>query len=107
MISVNSQTGLSEKVIDQLSQVFKNHKNVEKVILYGSRAKGKHLKGSDIDLTIKGPDISLTQLMRIENEIEELFLPYKIDLSCFDNIENQDLVDHINRVGILLYKTDI
>jgi hypothetical protein len=36
---------------------------------------------------------------KIENEIEDLMLPYKLDLSLFHQIENPDLIEHIKRVG--------
>lgn len=39
----------------------------------------------------------------IIQELDELMLPYQIDLSVFDEIENPDLVDHIMRVGRPLY----
>ena len=46
--------GLKEQVILKIQSVFKNHIEIDKVIVYGSRAKGNYKKGSDIDLTIVG-----------------------------------------------------
>ena len=91
--------GLSEKVISSLKIVFLRHPQIQKVILYGSRAKGNFKPGSDIDLTLVAPQIDLTELLKIENEIEDLLLPYKVDLSLFHQIENKDLIEHIQRVG--------
>lgn len=59
--------------------------------------------GSDIGLTLKGKHISLAQCFEIETELDDLLLPYKIDLSIYHKIENQDLINHIDRVGIVLY----
>ncbi|MEK6704956.1 MAG: nucleotidyltransferase domain-containing protein [Bdellovibrionota bacterium] len=94
--------GLSQSVVDSLKAVFSRHPNIKKIILYGSRAKGNYKPGSDVDLTLVAPKMALTELLKIENEIDELLLPYKVDLSLFHKIENSDLIDHIQRVGVEL-----
>jgi len=68
-------------------------------LITGSRAKGNYRKGSDIDLSLVAPTVGVSDLLKIENEIEELLLPYKVDLSLFHLIENKELVDHIKRIG--------
>ncbi|MBK8970355.1 MAG: nucleotidyltransferase domain-containing protein [Hahellaceae bacterium] len=96
-------TGLNEKTITAIQNVLAHHPCVEEGILYGSRALGRHRNGSDIDLTLKGKPPLADQLNAIILELDELMLPYQIDLSVFDEIENPDLVDHIMRVGRPLY----
>ena len=95
--------GLSDQVIAKLKEVFKNFSLVKEVILYGSRAKGTYKKGSDIDLVIKGANIDIAYLGKIRNALDDLPLPYIIDLCVFDNIDNTSLLDHIKRVGIVFY----
>jgi type I restriction enzyme S subunit len=72
--------------------------------LYGSRAKGNYRPNSDIDLTLKCKNVDLSTLFKIETDLDDLLLPYKIDLSIFHKIENQDLIEHINRVGVVFYE---
>ena len=96
--------GLSSETIQKINKVFIRYPSVELVRLYGSRAKGDYRYGSDIDLTIMGDGLSFSQLLKIEMELDDLLLPYKIDLSLFRQIENNDLVDHIQRVGIDFYR---
>ncbi len=96
--------GLSDQVLDKIIQVFTGFSQVKEVFLYGSRAKGNYKKGSDIDLAIKGENITISCLGKIRNALDELFLPYTIDLCIFGTIDNPALIDHINRVGIVLYK---
>lgn len=84
--------------------MFSAHPHIEQVILYGSRAKGNYRNGSDIDLTIKGEAVTLSQLLKIENELDDLLLPYKIDLSLLHQINDPDLIDHIRRLGIVFYE---
>jgi len=96
--------GLKENTIAAIQQVFKRHPEVEQVLLYGSRAKGCHRKGSDIDLTLQGETLSYAQINRIETEIDDLLLPYTCDLSVYAQIDNPDLLDHIRRVGQVFYR---
>jgi len=95
--------GLKEKHIVAINSVFEKYSQIEEAILYGSRAKGNYRNGSDIDLTLKGTDLDLSTLSKIEIELDDLFLPHKIDLSIFLKIENTDLIEHINRIGITFY----
>jgi predicted nucleotidyltransferase len=95
--------GLPDYAIAKINTVFASYRAIEKVILYGSRAKGNYKNGSDIDLTIMG-DITFTELLRIETIIDDLLLPWMIDLSVYPSISNQDLREHIDRVGKIFYE---
>lgn len=96
--------GLPDRVIQQICDVFRQHKEVERVVIYGSRAMGKDRPGSDIDLCIESNELSFSQLLAIENEIDDLLLPWKIDLCLKSQIDNPDVVEHIDTVGIEFYK---
>ena len=90
--------GLKPEVIAKINRVLAAHPGVEQALLYGSRAKGNYRLGSDIDLCLVGDTLTLTQLLKIENEIDDLLLPYKIDLSLFHTLDNPELIEHIQRV---------
>jgi predicted nucleotidyltransferase len=96
--------GLKPVVIEQIKQVFAAHREIDQAILYGSRAKGTYQNASDIDLCLRGENLSLPLQFKIESELEDLLLPYKIDLSIFHQLDSPDLIDHINRVGVELYR---
>jgi len=96
--------GLTEKDIEAINKVFATVPRINKVILYGSRAKGNYWPGSDIDLTIEGNGIELSDLFDLEIKLDDILLPYKIDLSIKDHIANQKLLEHIDRVGKVFYK---
>jgi uncharacterized protein len=98
--------GLSDAVIQKISTVLRRYPQIEKAILYGSRAKGNFKNGSDIDLTLQGTDLTLNILYKILNDIDDLLLPYTIDLSIFADISDPDLVENIERVGINFYSRD-
>lgn len=96
--------GLKTATIQAIQEVFKLHHEVEKAILYGSRAIGNYRPVSDIDLTLAGEKLSLTMLQKIEDELDDLLLPYKIDLSLHKQIENKELLEHIERVGKVFFE---
>lgn len=95
--------GLPPATLDKLNSVFARHCGIESVLIYGSRAKGNFRPGSDIDLTIKSAEIPFMEFMQIENQIDDLMLPYTVDLSQYRQIENADLIAHIDRVGVEIY----
>jgi len=99
----NTEFGLGESVIALIREVFQAHPEVEEVWLYGSRAKGNYKVGSDIDLTMKGDDVGLPLLSVISQELYDLPIPYTVDLSVFSNINNDALIEHIERAGTVFY----
>lgn len=97
--------GLKETTIQKICGVFARYSQVEKAVLYGSRAKGNYKTGSDIDLTLLGgDDLTLDILYRIMDNLDDLLLPYTIDLSIFSHISDPDVLAHIQRVGVSLYE---
>jgi predicted nucleotidyltransferase len=98
--------GLKEATINQIISVFLQYPQIHKVLLYGSRAKGNYRNGSDIDLTLIG-DVRYSQLSSIEDKIDDLLLPYSFDISIFSDIDNLDLINSINRIGVVFYENAI
>ena len=96
--------GLNDAFILKLQRIFSRYKQIDKVLIYGSRAKGTARNGSDIDLSLVGENLNLALLYEIDNCIDELDSPYLFDLSLFTQIDNPDLIDHINRVGKVFYQ---
>ncbi len=94
--------GLKDETIQKIISVFYCFSEIEKVILYGSRAKGNYKNGSDIDITLKGEGLNLSILNKIESKLDDLFLPYSFDISIYHQISNKELLEHIERVGIVI-----
>ena len=99
-----ARTGLPPAAIAAIQQVLEGHPGVEQAILYGSRALGRHRPASDIDLTLIGSGLSASTLSRIDSELDDLLLPWVIDLSRFDCLTHPALLAHIERVGQVLYQ---
>jgi uncharacterized protein len=98
--------GLKEETIQKIQKVFEAFSQVDKAILYGSRAKGNFKPGSDIDLTLKGENLNVSVINKISLQLDDLYLPYTFDLSVYDHIDNKELLDHIARVGFEFYNRD-
>ena len=96
--------GLKDKEIEALQNLFCSNKNVEQAVLYGSRAKGNYKPFSDIDITLIGDELTRVDLLRLCRAIDDLLMPYELDMNLYKDIHNLALLEHIGRVGIPLYK---
>lgn len=99
--------GLTDRHLKIICDIFKKYPTIRQVLLYGSRAKGNYHDGSDIDMTIinDGP-FSFSDLTAVMNDFEESELPHLVDLSQFSTLTNEQLTDHIKRVGKTIYERE-
>ncbi len=95
--------GLPPLTVERICGTLAGHPQVEKAVVYGSRAKGNYKNGSDIDLTLVGDGLGFDELLKIMGELDDLLLPYTIDLSLLHMIEHEGLRGHIQRVGQEFY----
>jgi predicted nucleotidyltransferase len=94
--------GLTDSTLSAIRGVLQEHHEVKRAILYGSRAKGTHQNGSDIDMSLDGEAISFSNLLKIETQLDALDLPYQFDVSRLQYLTNPELLEHIKRVGCVL-----
>ena len=95
--------GLSENTISKIRKIFLQFPEIDEAILYGSRAKGNFKTGSDIDISLRGDGLNLEVLAKVSAQLDDLSIPYQIDLSIFGEIKNTHLLDHIHRVGKVFF----
>ncbi len=88
--------------LELMTQVFARHPEISDVKLFGSRAKGTHRIHSDIDLVLGG-QVNELRAEAIAAELDELPLPYHLDVISCTQIVSPALREHIERVGITLY----
>lgn len=103
----NNEFGLSETLLDSVVKVISGNKLVDKILVFGSRAKGNYKKGSDIDLAIFGENLDFKALLKIKADVSELNVPNSIDIVHFDQIKNRELQEHILRVGITIFEKSV
>lgn len=98
------QFGLNDTELQALRTTLASIPEVEEAIIYGSRARGTNRVASDIDITLKGNALTYLQLALLDARIDDLCLPYFVDLSLFSMLKNPDLLESIDREGKVLYK---
>ncbi len=98
------QFGLAEEDIQKMNSVFLKHVEITKVVIYGSRAKGDFKASSNIDLSVFTDKKDISFLSKVAQEIDDLGLPYKVDISIFSLIENESLIKHIKLIGQVFFQ---
>lgn len=97
--------GLSQQNIDALCSILSHVPSVHEAIIYGSRARGDYRPQSDIDLALLGESISSRDLTKMFFMIDDLLLPYTVDLCVLSEVRNEKLVHNIQNEGKVLYKS--
>lgn len=96
--------GLPERTLNTLDSIFRKYPGIREAVLYGSRAKGNYRTGSDIDVSLKADEtFTRTDLLHIAGDFDDSDMPYFVDVSIYDQLSNQELKAHIDRVGQALY----
>lgn len=98
-----TEFGLREADLESIRKTLANYQEIEKAIVYGSRAKGNYKISSDIDLVLFGAKLDSKVLSILEWQIDDLLLPYTFDIAIMTQISNPDLIQHIKRVGKVIY----
>jgi predicted nucleotidyltransferase len=94
--------GLSDRTLNKLKSVFQSFPEIEKALIFGSRAEGTFREGSDIDIALKG-NLNFKLMLTISRKLDELNLPYKIDLVDIDRITEPALLQHIDNIAVEIY----
>ncbi len=99
-----SDTGLTPEQLIMLQNVFKTYPQVDAVKVYGSRAKGNFHERSDVDLVLIGTGIDRFLVADVLLDLADTDLPYTVDLQNYSEIKNRALLEHIDRVGLVIYE---
>src|SRR5437016_43642 len=103
---MNSRHGLTDKTIAKIAGVLARFPTVESVVLFGSRAKGAHKPGSDIDLALVGDTLDSRTLGRIDDALDDLLLPYRFSLVIYGKNTDPQIAAHIERVGVPFFERE-
>lgn len=98
------KTGIYKRFIDELSDYCSTHPSIEKLMLFGSRARGDFQQTSDIDLAIYTRNATHTEQHLIEQTIQEMVTPLKIDVVFTDRLTNEQLISNILQEGLVAYE---
>ena len=103
---MNLKHGLSAGTVERIAGVLAQFSEVEKAVLFGSRAKSTHKPGSDIDLSLVGEALDWRTVGKIYDALDDLLLPYRFSLILFDRSTDPDVAAHIARVGVPLFQRE-
>ena len=95
--------GLSPAIIASLRAVFSRHAKIDKVLIFGSRAKGTAKPSSDIDLAVFAPAMSAPEFTELWSELDNLPLVFKLDVLHWDVLANTVLKAKILQEGTAIY----
>ena len=90
---------LSERLVGEICS-FARSAGVEKIVLFGSRARGNNTERSDVDLAVYGGDFD-SFYWNIQENVHSLLM---FDLVNVDEGISRDLEEEIERDGIALYE---
>jgi predicted nucleotidyltransferase len=95
--------GLSDTEIDEILLFTRRFPDIAKVILFGSRAKCTHKRGSDVDIALSGSSLTPAIINEVSYLLnEESTLPYYFDLLNLASITSPALLSHIEEYGVQL-----
>ena len=91
--------GLTDIRYQRIKAVFNNYSSIDEVIIFGSRAMNTYRPASDIDLAIKGQNITHTDILKLYNALDKLPYGYTYDILNYNKISNPELIKHIDTFG--------
>ena len=96
--------GLHQADIDYIINAIKKFPEIEKAVIFGSRAKGNYKPGSDVDLAIYGKNITFDTISALHSMLEEQGpLPYFFDIIDYTHLHHKEIKEHIDRVGKVIF----
>jgi len=97
--------GLGTADIKQITAVLIVFPEIQQALIFGSRAMGNYKNGSDVDLALKGEDITHEIISAVKYRLnEETTLPYFFDVVHYETLKNEDLKSHIDEFGKALFE---
>ena len=96
---VVQSSGISDVVLQQIRS-FAQKYQIERIILFGSRARGDFHRTSDIDLAVSGGDFANFSID--VDELTDTLLKY--DFVNLDGAVQEELLESIQKEGVLIYE---
>jgi predicted nucleotidyltransferase len=102
--SLALEIGILEANLNEIRDFAIKYPNIEKIVLYGSRAKGNFKPGSDLDMVLIGNELQLKDQISFWGDLDDSYQPYFFDVAIMSHIKNESLFEHIRRVGKVIYE---
>jgi len=95
--------GFEQKDWEDMIRVFRSFPELEKVILFGSRALNTFKPGSDVDIALVPSEASPHLAAAVKGALEETQLPYFFDVVDYTTVTTPEFKEHIDRFGLAIY----
>ena len=92
-----------DRVLERIKEISLQYK-VDKVVLFGSRARGDHLSVSDYDIAVFENHLSALDKARLRDDVDEIETLKKIDIIFVQENFTDELMESIKRDGVILYE---
>ena len=96
---VKNKYGFDEKVLTSIIDIGKKY-DVDKIVLFGSRARGDWRERSDIDIAVYGGNADSFAL----DTDEDVPTLLKFDIVNMNGEVQVELIDSINNEGVVIYE---
>lgn len=101
---MNNQFGIYDKSFNLIIDAIKDYSQIQRAVIFGSRAMGNYKKGSDIDIAILGDKVDFGVISSLHTKLNEtLPIPYEVDIIDFNVLNTQELKDNILQFGKEIY----
>lgn len=99
--------GLTQRQFQLMINSITSFNEIEKVVIFGSRAKGNFKPASDVDLAVFGKKINRTTINRFSSALDDLPLPFKFDVLDYNQLTNESLKEKINEQGQVFFERQL
>jgi proline iminopeptidase len=94
--------GIDCKWWQQITAICNEFPSIERIALYGSRAKNTFHSGSDIDLAIFARDLSQSDFFTLSDRLRQLPIAFGLDIVHWDSLQNNALKDKISLEAVTI-----
>lgn len=101
MVYLLKQINLNKELLEEIIDICKRHDVIEKVVLFGSRARGDNSPKSDIDLAIYAESNFSDFIEDMENNTRTLL---EFDFSNMRTVKDEFFIEQVNKEGITIYE---
>ena len=95
--------GLPTGDLNAIINVVASVDNVQRAVVYGSRAKGNYRPNSDIDIMLFGDSLTFSDIAIVADRLDDLLLPWQIDITARNRVFNSDFIEQVDRYGKVIF----
>ena len=100
-------TGVGDFVRSRLVALIRHRPEIERAVIYGSRARGDYVGYSDIDLALYGDGVTRETVFRLKNAIDDSTIVFPVDVTAVSTLPPDSSIRRaIDRDGIVIYERD-